>query len=142
MASYEETLTNITLEADASIAVDTSPPVADGVNPAGFQYRFVQVTGDHQCGLYTNANGEVIVGVLQSKPQVVGHEATVAVSGVSMVEAAGAIATGDTVTADANGLATTGGTGSPAGIAIRPATAAGELIPVLLRLTTTGSTTA
>lgn len=139
MASYDETLVNITLTADASIAEDTSPPYTG--TGAGLQYRFVRLTGDHTAGLYTNTNGEIPVGVLQNKPQVVDMAATVAVSGISLVEAGGTVTAGDVITPDATGRATTGGTGSPAGVAIYGG-AVGELIPVLIRPTTTGSTTA
>lgn len=134
MASYEETLVSISLDADASLAVHTNPPHASGVNPSGVQYRFVQVVGDHEAGLFTNATGTVAVGVLQNKPQEVGEAAQVAVDGISLVEAGGAITAGDTVGSDADGKATTGG---DLGIALYGAAATDELIPVLLRLHTT-----
>lgn len=140
MASYDETLVNITLTADASIAVDTSPPYTG--TGAGYQYRVVQLTGDHTVGLYTNASGEVPVGVLQNKPQVVDMAATVAIDGVSLVEVgAGGVTAGAVVTADTTGRAEVGGTGSAFGQAIF-AGAEGELVPVLLIKTTAGSTTA
>ena len=147
MASYEETLVSISLDADASIAVDTRPPYVDNDDPAGgsaaagFQYRFVRVTDDHTVGLYTNTSGEVPVGVLQNKPQVVGMAAQVGISGISLVEAGGDVTAGATVTPDATGRGVVGGDGSPCGIAIYGG-AEGELIPVLIRPTTTGSTTA
>lgn len=146
MASYDETLVNITLTADASIAVDTSPPYVDNAAPAGgsaaagFQYRVVRLTGDHTVGLYTNTSGEIPVGVLQSKPQVTDMAATVAIDGISLVEAGGAVTAGAVVTADDTGRAVVGGTGSVIGQAIYGG-AAGELIPVLLVKTTAGSTT-
>ena len=139
MASYDETLVNITLTADASIAVDTSPPYTG--TGAGFQYRVVRITGAHTCGLYTNTNGEVPVGVLQNKPQVVDMAATVAIAGISLIEAGGEVTAGATVAADETGRAVVGGTGSVIGQAIYGG-AAGELIPVLLVPTTAGSTTA
>lgn len=147
MASYDETLVNITLTADSSIAVDTQPPYTGNTPPAGasaaagFQYRFVRLTGDHTVGLYTNTNGEIPVGVLQNKPQVVDMAATVAIAGISLVEAGGAVTAGAVVGPDDTGRAVVGGTGSPAGVAIIGG-AEGELIPVLIRSTTTGSTTA
>ena len=147
MASYEETLVNISLDADASLAVDTSPPYvgndapAGGSAAAGFQYRFVRLTDPHTCGLYTNTSGEIPIGVLQNKPQVEGMAATVAVAGISLVEAGGAIVAGQVVGPDTTGRAVVGGTGSPAGIAIYDG-AEGEIVPVLIRPTTTGSTTA
>ena len=138
MASYEETLTNISLDADASLAVDTSQPYTGNAAPAGgsaaagFQYRFVELTGEHTCGLYDDDTGSVPVGVLQNKPQVEGMAATVAIGGISMIEAGGAVTAGDVVGPDATGRAVTGGTPA-AGLAIRGADEAGDLIPVLLR---------
>lgn len=132
--SYEETLVSITLDADASVGVYTGVAGLPGspANNSGLQYRFVKVTGEHQCGLATAAT-DTVVGVLQNKPQGLGHAATVALSGVTHVEAAGAVAAGDQVTADTVGRAVTSTT-NVKGIAIHSATAAGQLIPVLLRL--------
>jgi hypothetical protein len=142
VASYEETLVNITLDADASIVVDTSPPYTGNAAPvggsaaAGFQYRFVQVTDPHTCGLFDGTEtGDIPVGVLQNKPQVLGMAATVAVAGISLVEAGGAVTAGAVVEADATGRAVVLADGPGVGIAIHDG-AAGELIPVLLRLTT------
>jgi hypothetical protein len=143
VASYEETLVNISLDADESIAVDTSPPYTGNAAPtggsaaAGFQYRFVKVTGAHECGLYTGDEGDIVVGVLQNKPQIPGQAATVAVLGISLVEADGAIEAGATVGVGTYGRATSGG---DLGIAIHAADEAGQLIPVLLRLNTTAAT--
>lgn len=145
MSSYEETLVNITLDAAAGLAVNTQHTVSRGTNvavpaeasaAAGFQYRFVQVSGPHECDLYTGAVGERVAGVLQNKPQIEGHAATVAISGISLVEADGAIDAGAGVGVGAGGRATTGGT---LGVAIHAATEAGDLIPVLLRLDATAA---
>ena len=127
--SYEETLVSITLDADASVGVFTGVAGLRGAptNPSALQYRFVKVTGEHQAGLVTGA-ADVAVGVLQNKPQAPGDAATVGVQGISNVEAAGA-----TVTSDAVGRATPGAA-NVKGIALHSAAAAGELIPVLLRL--------
>lgn len=139
MASYEETLVNISLDADESIAVDTRPPYVDkphptgGSNVAGFQYRFVKITGDHACGLYDGGTGDIAVGVLQNKPQIDGMAATVAIAGISLVEVGdGTIEAGDAVGGDATGRGVSGG---DLGLAIYGGTE-GEIIPVLLRLTT------
>ena len=59
--------------------------------------------------------------------------ATVALSGISHVEAAGAIAAGAGVAADTVGRAASSST-NVVGIAIHSASAAGQLVPVLLRL--------
>lgn len=140
MSSYEETLVNITLDAAAGLAVNTAHTVprgtasavpAEASAAAGFQYRFVRVTGAHECDVYTGATGQRVAGVLQNKPQIEGHAATVAISGVSLIEASGAIAAGDGVGAGAGGRAIAGGT---LGVAIHAAQEAGDLIPVLLRL--------
>jgi hypothetical protein len=132
--SYQETLVSVTLDADASVGVYTGVPGLPGgpTNNAGLQYRFVKVTGEHQCGLATAAT-DVVVGVLQNKPQGVGHAATVALGGITHVEASAAIAAGDQVTATADGRAVTSTT-NVKGIALHSATAAGQLVPVLLRL--------
>lgn len=132
--AYEDTLVSITLDADSSVGIFTGVAGLPGApaNPAGLQYRWVKLTAAHTCGLVTAAT-DVTVGVLQNKPQGTGYASTVALSGVSMVEAGAAVAAGDTVTADSVGRAVTSGSNIK-GIAIRPATAAGQLIPVLLRL--------
>lgn len=134
MASYEETLVNISLDAHADLAVDTSPPVADGVNPAGNQYRVVFASGEHECNLFDTTAGQVPLGVLQSKPQVEGQACTVAIHGVSMVEAGAAITAGDVVEPDAEGKVIPTSAGVEIGVALHGA-ADGELVPVLLRLT-------
>ncbi len=143
MASYEETLVNITLDAAAGLAVNTqhyvprgtsATPPAGASAEAGFQYRFVTLSGAHECDVYTGAAGEIPVGVLQNKPQNAGEAATVAISGVSLVEASGALAAGTAVGADANGRAAAAAAGDPSmGITIHAAAEAGDLIPVLLR---------
>ena len=135
MASYDETLVNITLDAHADIAVDTSPPY-EGTG-AGFQYRFVKVSGDHQCNLYDGTEtGDIAVGVLQSKPQVTEMACTVAIAGISMVEAGDTITGGEAVEGDDEGRAIPLDGGVVLGTAIYGG-AEGELIPVLLRLTST-----
>lgn len=132
--SYQETLVNVTLDADASVGIYTGVAGMPGsaANNGGLQYRFVKVTGEHQCGLVTAAT-DGIVGVLQNKPQGVGHAATVALSGITHVEAAGAIAAGATVASDTVGRASSSAS-NVVGIAIHSASAAGQLVPVLLRL--------
>lgn len=150
--AYEETLVNITLDADESIAFRSgvpgllnalladpgtdSPIGAPAINYSGSQYRFVKLTGAHKAGLATNAADQV-VGVLQSKPQVSDMAATVAIAGISKVE------TGDrsgvpvgAVTTDELGRAVpaTGPSALALGYALRASSAEGELIPVLLRL--------
>ena len=115
--AYEETLQNVSLAADASIAVYTNvagipgtPSGTGSAGPAGFIYRFVKPTGKSQVGLVT-ANGDQAIGVLQSKPQVTGQSATVARAGISMVVSAGnTILAGDLITSDNAGRASKAGT--------------------------------
>jgi len=138
--AYEESLKSISLDADSSIAIYTGisgQPGAASPN-SGKQFHFVKVTGPHQVGLAVAADDEVVAGVLQNKPQVVGEAATVGLFGVSMVEA------GDTVTAvqgakvDSTGRAVTWVAGTDdadlrVGTFIGSA-AVGQLVPVLLHL--------
>lgn len=137
--AYEETLRAVTLEADASIGIYTGVPGMPGsLSPnSGKQFRFVKVTGmgsaDARVGLCTAAANEISVGVLQNKPQQVGSDAAVAFGGISMVESGGAVAVGP-VKIDATARAITGveGTDKIVGVALKSATAAGQLIPVML----------
>lgn len=133
--AYEETLKSITLDADASIAIYTGVAGTLGApaNNSGLQYRFVKITGEHQAGLATAVN-DPVVGVLQSKPQNTGQEATVGIFGISKVECAGAIAAGAAVGTDTVGRATPAGANPVLGYALHSTAAAGELCTVLLRL--------
>lgn len=133
--SYEESLRSITLTSDSTLAVRTGVANAPGspVDNAGNQYRFVTVKGEHLVGR-ADAD-DVVVGVLQNKPQVVNEAATVGIRGVSKVRVAGAIVAGAGVISDAAGLGVTQGIAtSHRGVALTSATEAGELISVLLRL--------
>ena len=93
--AFEETIHSISLAADASLALYTGVPGQPGsAKPnSGFQYRFVKVTGKTQVGL-CKAAADRAIGVMQSKPQVVGQAATIALWGVSFVQAGGAVAAG------------------------------------------------
>ena len=132
--SYEESLSRITLNADASLAVFTGVAGTPGsVSPSyGKMYRFVKVTGAHQVGQATAAV-DVVVGVLQNKPQVAGQAGTIALRGVSNVMSGTALAAGITVTTDATGRAVAGAA-NVLGVTIGAATAADQAVPVLLRL--------
>lgn len=125
MATYEETLTSITLVAGENLFVETQ----FSSRLVGNQYRFVTVTDDETVDLADGVGR--IIGVLQNKPQVLGDACTVSVMGVSMVGLAGIVEAGDLIGADANGLGVSGG---DLGVALHGG-AAGELIPVLLTLT-------
>jgi hypothetical protein len=132
--AYEESIRSITLEADSSIGIYTGVPGQPG-SPSphgGKQYYFLKVTGDHTAGLADNTD-TAVVGVLQNKPQTTGSAATVAIRGVSLVSAGEAIAAGDVVYVGAGGQGAATGT-TVVGVAIKAATAADQLIPVLLTL--------
>lgn len=135
MATYDESIRSITLDADASLATYTGVPGLPGsASPnSGNQYRFVKVTGAHQCGLASDEDS-LVIGVVQNKPQVTGAAATVAIRGISLVQAGGAIDAGDAVAVDADGKGVSAGPGSVVvGVAVGGA-ASGTLVPVLLRL--------
>lgn len=130
--AYEESLRSITLNADSSLAVYTGPPGTPGApNPhGGKQYHFVKVTGVHQCGI-ADAD-DVVIGVLQNKPQNAGNAATVGIRGVSKVIADAAITAGSNIKCSADGQAATAGAGPTVGVALTSAANAGELVSVLL----------
>lgn len=139
MATYEESIRSITLEADATLAVYTGVPGLPGsASPNnGNQYCFVKITGAHQCGLADTTANEVVIGVLQNKPQVTGAAATVAIRGVSLVEAGGNISAGNAIKVDSsgNGVAATLPTDADlvVGVAVGSG-ASGQLVPVLLKI--------
>lgn len=134
--AQEEGLRSITLNADDSLAVYTGVPgMVGSPNPNyGKQYRFVKVTGSRKAGL-ADAD-DVVVGVLQSKPKVVGQEATIGIRGVSNVMVGEVLNPGDLVVSDAEGRAVKAGTGATAlGVVIEStAKAANQLASVLLRI--------
>lgn len=144
MASYEETLVSISLDAHDDLAVDTRPPYIGNPAPtggsaaAGFQYRFVRVSGEHQAALYDGTEtGHVAVGVLQNKPQIEDMACTVGIHGITLVEVGDdTVEAGGVVEADATGRAISLDAGVALGTAIYGGTE-GQLIPVLLRLTAT-----
>jgi len=140
--AYEESLRTISLDADSSLAVYTGVPGQPGsLSPnSGNLYKFVKVTGAHQCGLATAAANEVVVGVLNNKPQVTNMAATVAIGGVSFVVAGtGGVTAADGVKVESStgkGVTWVAGTDDPdlqVGVALGSASA-GALFPCLLRL--------
>lgn len=104
--AYEENLRAISYEADASIGIWTGAPGIPGsASPNyGKQYCFVKFTGKDQVGLAVAA-ADVVVGILQNKPQVPGAAATVGYEGVSFCRVAGPLAAGTRVGPDATGRA-------------------------------------
>lgn len=128
--SYAKTATNVTSAAATGTVTGTAPSIK------GNQYRWVKVTGSHLVGLATSSDdGALIIGVLQSKPQATNGAATIAIDGVSLVEAGATIAAGAAVKADALGRATTATVGSDvvSGFALAAASV-GQLVPVKLRV--------
>jgi hypothetical protein len=131
---FDETLRSISLDSDSSIAFYTGVPGARGsLDPnGGKQYHFVDLVGAHQAGLA--AAGAEAIGVLQNKPQRVGEAASIAIAGVSLVQAGGTLAAGDKVSADAQGRGIkTTSTNAVLGRVVVGA-GVGELAVVLLRM--------
>lgn len=139
MASYDESLRSITLNADSTLAKFTGAPglpgSATGANVAGNQYRAVVMTGAKQGGL-SNANNGGVVGILQNKPQNTGNAATIGFSGISKVMMSTNITAGQVVYCDANGKGSnSNATGVRLGVAQETSTTAtGAIVPVLLQL--------
>jgi hypothetical protein len=132
--AYEESLRSITLNADATLGIYTGVPGQPGSpDPhGGKQYHFVKVTGVHQVGLADATN--VVIGVMQNKPQGTGQAATVAIAGVSKVVSDVAITAGDKIQVSADGQAAKTGTGPVVGIALSTTVNPGELVNVLLTI--------
>lgn len=133
--AYDESLRSISMNADASVGIYTGVPGMPGsANPnAGKQYHFVKVTGVHTVGLAGAADTSCI-GVLQNKPQGVGHAATVGFNGVTRVVSDVAITAGALIKISADGQAAITGAGPTVGIALTTTAAAGDLCSVLLTL--------
>jgi len=129
--SYEESLRSISLNADASVGIYTGVPGQPGsaVPNGGKQYCFLRITGKDQCGLAVGGGGEIVVGVLQNKPQKPGAAATVGIAGVTNVVSGGALAAGVRVGPDATGRAVAAA-GGPC-VTLGTAAGAGELVPAL-----------
>lgn len=134
--AFDESLRSISLNADSSIAGYTGVPGLPGSAEPNYgkQYRFVKVTGNQQVGLVTDGATDVAIGVVQSKPQVEGQAATVAIRGVSFVLCGEAVNPGAAITADSQGRGVAaGGSDLVYGIALTSTDAAGELVSVLLK---------
>lgn len=130
--AYEETLRSITLLADSSIGIYTGPPGLPGsLSPnSAKQFCWVKVTGAGTVGLCSTGATEQAIGVLQNKPQGVNDAAAVGVRGISMMEAGGTVAAGDSLKLDTTSRVVTGvyGTDNIRAVAILGA-AVGQLIP-------------
>lgn len=86
--SYENTLTNVSVEAGSDLS-------------AG-QYKFVKIASDGQIDLVAS-KGAACDGVLQDKPAAAGRPGSVAVGGISKVLLSGTVAAGGEVIAAADG---------------------------------------
>lgn len=106
----------------------------------GSQFRFVNVNSSGKA-VAPSAGGRVI-GVRQNKPTT-DEAATIVNSGISMVEAGGAITKGGAVTCDANGKAVAATAGDVVhGVALTTAGADAEFLAVLLGSTSLAATQA
>lgn len=129
IGAYTEAERTITLPAGSSLT-------------AG-QYRFVAVSASGNVNLVAASGGLQVDGVCYNKPEA-GQAATVVIQGIAKVVAGGAITNGAAVVSDSGGAAVaaaSGATNMVAGRALRAATGAGAVIPVLLavfRPTVTG----
>jgi hypothetical protein len=133
--AFEEGVRSISLAADASLAGYTGVPGLPGSanpNDGKAQYRFVKVTGEATVGL-ADADDGPCIGVCQSKPQVTGQAATIAIRGVVFVVAGDTVVAGDPICPeDTTARAIKWTTGKTlAGTALTGG-ADGELISVLL----------
>ena len=136
--AFEEGLRSISLNADSTLAVYTSVPGQPGsADPnGGKQYRFVKVTGASQVGLADATANEIGVGVLQNKPQYTGQSATVAIRGVSKVQAGGNVNAGQAVKVKNTGEAVAATLPADAALVVGVAVtsgADGQIISVLLK---------
>ena len=136
--AFEEGLRSISLNADATLAVYTSVPGQPGsADPnSGKQYRFVKVTGASQVGLADATANENVVGVLQNKPQFTGQSATVAIRGVSKVQAGGNVNAGQAVKVKNTGEAVAATLPADAALVVGVAVSSGadgQIISVLLK---------
>jgi hypothetical protein len=115
--SYEEKLDCISLTADG--------------DQSGNQYKFLK--GDTTGVALQDSAGGACIGVLQNKPTD-GLIAEVGIAGVTKVVAGGAVSLWDNIQSDATGRAATAASGDYSqGIALEAATAAGQIIAMLMR---------
>lgn len=137
---YDESLRSITLDADATVAVYTGVAGQPGApaDHGGKQYCFVKVTGARTCGVADTTANEVVIGVLQNKPQYLGNACTVALSGVSLVRAGGSYSAGAALKVDSQGRAVAatlpGDAALVVGVALSASTGANQIQTALLRV--------
>jgi hypothetical protein len=129
--AYEETLKSISLDVDSSLGFYTGVPGLPGSTDPNYgkQYCFVKIVDDHKVGLAVAAT-DLVIGVLQNKPQVPGQAGTIGFFGVSNIMVAGAVTAGDLLAPDGEGHAVTDAVHGK-WVALLDATTAGELVPAL-----------
>jgi hypothetical protein len=141
--AYDENLVTITLPAAAGIASKTGVSGVDtptASDHGGKQYYFLKVDSSGNAALGASGTSEVIVGVLQNKPQVTGAAATIATGGVSRaVVGTGGVTAGDAIKVSSAGAAITAtlptdlASGVVVGVALKTGVA-GAIVPVALRI--------
>ena len=133
----ETTFTYAKTAANITSAAATGSVIASVPNPKGFQYRFVKLTAARTVGLANTTSNEVVIGVLQNKPQIVGAACTVATNGISLAEAGGAVTAGEPVKVDSQGRVVNATRGTDialyVGTAVTGSTASGQLVSVFLK---------
>lgn len=113
------------------------------ISDAAYDTRYVAVKKTSTNEQFTIASaGDVPVGILQD-PTPAGKAAAVLIDGVSFVKAGGTIAAGAAVAVGTGGVGVTATEGvTPFGIALNAATAAGDIISVLLKTSGNPASTA
>lgn len=99
------------------------------------QYRAVTLTNSSGTArVARSTQGDRAIGILQNDPDTAGHAATVAVAGISKAVAGASITAGAAVSVDSQGrvVAVASTVDFEIGIALKTASNAGEIIPVLL----------
>lgn len=128
---YEQNLRSLPLVADATIGILTGPPGVPGSATPNYgkQYCFVKLTGAEQVGLATGAT-DLVVGVLQNKPQRPGDAATVGYEGVSQIRVAAACPANSLLAPNATGRGVVDATNGR-WLTLKAATTANEVVPAL-----------
>jgi len=104
---------------------------------SSYQYYLVELTNDRTVGI-CDAVTDVILGILQNKPAAANRPAKVRVAGTSKVVAGAAVTQGALLTTNASGQAVTATSGTDTtkyviGIALEDASAAGDIIEMLIQ---------
>lgn len=100
---------------------------------SALQFRFLTVDSNGRIAQNTSAGGDV-AGVLQDDPDAIDRPGAVMTSGITKVEAGAAVTRGGVVMSDNVGRAVDAtATNKGVGIALDAASAAGEIISVLLK---------